>query len=111
MGDIAVFRSYNWPDKAADIWRWSNEAIKTREPVLPKILLWFSGETLCIIYFISYAVFHILCVIFLKEEKNDAPTFLNLASTQNLLGLMWAYSTLIPCVDQKSQIVAASTLP
>ena len=55
MGDIAVFRSYNWPDKAADIWRWSNEAIKTREPVLPKILFWFSGETLCIIYFIQPA--------------------------------------------------------
>ena len=69
MGDIAVFRSYNWPDKAADIWRWSNEAIKTQEPVLPKILFWFSGETLCITYFISYAVYYILCVILLKEKK------------------------------------------
>ena len=75
MGDIAVFRSYNWPDKAADIWRWSNEAIKTREPVLPKILFWFSGETLSIIYFISYAVFHMLCVIFLKEKKMMRPHF------------------------------------
>lgn len=28
MGEVAVFRSYNWPDKGTDIWRWSNEAIK-----------------------------------------------------------------------------------
>ena len=28
MGDVALFRSYNWPDRGTDIWRWSNEAIK-----------------------------------------------------------------------------------